>query len=132
MIIDAKENNKDFESSDSNDSEGKLDLMDEEELEMIRNHDVKKIGPVSKKNAIDRSADTNIDFIKGKEDEADNTIFIDKLPKDERSIKNLVKEVNIHIRQLEKQFFEEEDSEAEQEMKENLMKANYTDEEHNR
>lgn len=40
-------------------------------------------------------------------------MFIDNLPKDEQSIRVMLKEVNRHIRDLEKKFFEEEDSEAE-------------------
>ena len=45
--------------------------------------------------------------------EGDDNVFIDNLPKDEQSIKILLKEVNRHIRELERQFFEEEDSELE-------------------
>jgi hypothetical protein len=130
MIRDAKETNQDQDSSGEDDDD-KLDFMEEEELEMVRNSAAKKTGPVSKRNATDRSADTNVDEIQGKEDEADNTVFIDKLPKDERSIKDMIREVNYHIRDLERQFFEEEDSEAEREMKDNLMKANYSAAEHN-
>jgi hypothetical protein len=105
--------------------------MEEEELEMVKSSAAKRHGPISKRNAIDRSADTNADQIQGKEDEADDTVFIDNLPKDETSIREMIKEVNFHIRELEHQFFEEEDSEAEQEMKHNLMKANYSAAEHN-
>jgi hypothetical protein len=56
----------------------------------------------------------------GKEEEVEcpDNVFIDNLPKDEQSIRVLLKEVNRHIRELEKQFFEEEDSEAENEIKE--------------
>ena len=98
---------------------------------MVKNNHASKKGPVSKRNAIDRTADTNVNEIQGKEDEGDNTVFIDKLPKDEKSIKDMIKEVNYHIRELERQFFEEEDSEAEHEMKNNLVKENYSATEHN-
>lgn len=39
----------------------------------------------------------------------------------------MIHEVNYHIRDLEKKFFEEEDSEAEHEMKKNLKKINHSD-----
>lgn len=43
----------------------------------------------------------------------------------------MIKEVNQHIRLLEKQFFIEEDSEEELELKQNLNKANISAQEHN-
>lgn len=72
---------------------------------------------VGKKNAIDRSGDTNAADLEEREDEADDTVFIDNLPKDESSLRQMVKDVNFHIRDLEKQFFEEEDSDVEAELK---------------
>ena len=50
------------------------------------------------------------------EDEED-TVFIDNLPQDEAEIKRMLREVKKHIKELEKQFFEEEDSEQEEELK---------------
>lgn len=50
------------------------------------------------------------------EPEGDENVFIDNLPKDEHNIKILLKEVNKHIRELERQFFEEEDSEVEKQI----------------
>ena len=41
---------------------------------------------------------------------------MDNLPKDEHSIFVLLKEVNKHIRDLEKKFFEEEDSDTERDL----------------
>jgi hypothetical protein len=72
---------------------------------------------VGKKNAIDRSGDTNAGDLEEREDEADDTVFIDNLPKDESSLRQMIKDVNYHIRDLEKQFFEEEDSDVEAELK---------------
>lgn len=46
--------------------------------------------------------------------EGDN-VFIDNLPKKKNEIIVLLKEVNKHIRMLEQQFFEEEDSDVERE-----------------
>jgi uncharacterized protein YfkK (UPF0435 family) len=58
---------------------------------------------------------------KGRHDKApigdDSTVFIDNLPNDEFEIRRMLKEVKKHIKVLEKQFFEEEDSEKEDELK---------------
>ena len=56
--------------------------------------------------------------------EGDENVFIDNLPKDEQSIKILLKEVNRHIRDLERKFFEEEDSDAERELQRHLHTPN--------
>jgi uncharacterized membrane protein (DUF106 family) len=47
----------------------------------------------------------------------DETVFIDNLPNDDFEIRRMLKEVKKHIKALEKQFFEEEDSEKEEELK---------------
>lgn len=49
-------------------------------------------------------------------DEKD-TVFVDNLPKDEKGLVTLIKEVNGYIRDLERQFFIEEDSEEEEVLK---------------
>ena len=89
---------------------------------------------VCKKNATDKSGDTNADELQQQEDEADDTVFIDNLPKDEASLRLMIKDVNYHIRELERQFFEEEDSEEENELKMSLMnKQNkISEQEHNK
>ena len=46
-------------------------------------------------------------------------MFIDNLPKDDWALKLMIKDVNWHIRDLEKKFFEEEDSEVEEDLKQN-------------
>ena len=46
--------------------------------------------------------------------------MIDNLPKDEQSIYILLKEVNKHIRDLERKFFEEEDSDKERDLQRHL------------
>lgn len=58
-------------------------------------------------------------------------MFIDNLPKDERSIRIMLKDVNRHIRDLEKKFFEEEDSEAEEALKQDLESTDVSAAEHN-
>jgi len=47
-------------------------------------------------------------------EEEEETVFIDNLPADENEIKKMLREVKKHIKALEKQFFEEEDSEQEE------------------
>jgi len=65
------------------------------------------------------------------ENEGDENVFIDNLPKDENSIRILLKDVNKHIRELEKKFFEEEDSQGEEELKLNFEREGITAAEHN-
>ena len=50
-------------------------------------------------------------------EEEEDTVFIDNLPQDESEIKRMLREVKKHIKNLEKQFFEEEDSEQDEEVK---------------
>ena len=57
---------------------------------------------VGKKNATDRSGDINAQDLEEREDEADDTVFIDNLPKDEGNLRQMIKDVNYHIRDLEK------------------------------
>ena len=52
-------------------------------------------------------------------------MFIDNLPKDDWALKLMIKDVNWHIRDLEKKFFEEEDSEVEEDLKQNLSAAEH-------
>jgi len=49
----------------------------------------------------------------------EETVFIDNLPKDDWALNLMIKDVNWHIRDLEKKFFEEEDSEVEEDLKQN-------------
>jgi len=49
----------------------------------------------------------------------EKTVFIDNLPKDDWALNLMIKDVNWHIRDLEKKFFEEEDSEVEEDLKQN-------------
>lgn len=115
MLADAKEQ----EASDSSESsyDDHIDNMDEEEFVLNDSSNYKKGKAIRRKAAIDRCEDTNANDLEEQEDEADDTVFIDNLPKDEHSLKQMIKEVNYHIRDLEKQFFEEEDSEAEEELR---------------
>ena len=51
------------------------------------------------------------------EEEDEDAVFIDNLPNDEFEIRKLLKEVMKHAKLLEKQFFEDEDSEREDQLK---------------
>lgn len=57
---------------------------------------------MGKRNANDKTGDTNADELMQQEDEADDTVFIDNLPKDESSLRLMIKDVNYHIRELER------------------------------
>lgn len=79
----------------------------------------KSKGKTPRKHLKDEEAkDVNED--EGSDVEGDENVFIDNLPKDEQSIKILLKEVNRHIRDLERKFFEEEDSDAERDIQRHL------------
>ena len=73
----------------------------------------KKAGLKTKESALDRMGETDASKLMSREDDADDTVFIDNLPKDERSLREMIKCVNMNIRELERKFFEEEDSEVE-------------------
>lgn len=86
--------------------------LDEDDLENeFDEEDI--IVPVIKKKKLKKTS-IKTEEINQKEEELDDTVFIDNLPKDERSIRIMLKDVNRHIRDLEKKFFEEEDSEAQE------------------
>ena len=106
--------------------------MDEEDLQFMDEKIAHKVKNVGKRNANDRTGDTNADELQQQEDEADDTVFIDNLPKDEASLRLMIKDVNYHIRELERQFFEEEDSEEENELKTNLTKNKISESEYNK
>lgn len=118
---DAKNPDQDGGNDDSSVSDFSDHIDNLEEDDLINSAQIgskKKQGAIGKKAAIDRyNEDNNIEELNCREDEADDTVFIDNLPKDEASLKVMIKEVNQHIRMLEHQFFEEEDSDVELELK---------------
>jgi hypothetical protein len=126
---------------DYKNNEATLDDLDDEEQpldeEDLNDFDEEEIGPLAtptvkkeKKKASIKSEDGAL-MKTEVENEADDTVFIDNLPKDERSIRIMLKDVNRHIRDLERKFFEEEDSEAEEELKHDLENENVSAAEHN-
>jgi hypothetical protein len=76
--------------------------MEDEDLIFMDEKIAAKGKNMGKRNAIDRSGDTNADDLEQQEDEADDTVFIDNLPKDETSLRCMIKDVNYHIRELER------------------------------
>ena len=100
--------------------------MEEEDLNLDAEN---KKAATNKKNATDKANDVELEDIN--QDGADDTVFIDNLPKDPESLRAMIKDVNKHIRDLEKQFFEEEDSEIENDLKNNLKRENASAKEYN-
>jgi len=128
LIADAKECGQ-YQSSDSSEVEDRIDDMEEEDLDWGNKQKNKTV--VSKKSATDRTEENDVNNFEEQEDEADDTVFIDNLPKDEFTLRKMIKEVNYCVRDLEKQFFEEEDSEAELELKVNNKKNSISPADHN-
>lgn len=93
--------------------EGLMDDMEEEELEPEEaNESKKKKDPVKQiKKGRNRAQDADLG------DQEEETVFIDNLPSNEMDIRVMLKEVKKHIKILERQFFEEEDSDLEEEQK---------------
>jgi len=101
--------------------------MEEEDLNF--EPETKK-GATNKRSALDKTDDMELENL-NPNNEADDTVFIDNLPKDADSLRSMIKEVNKHIRDLERQFFEEEDSEIENDLKNNLKKEDASVKEYN-
>ena len=99
--VEESQEEKDLLDDQSLDEEYKLEL-DENEIEDIMPDVLEMdLNEILKKDKYDT------------EKEIEENVFIDNLPKEETAIKIMVKDVNKHIRDLERKFFEEEDSEEE-------------------
>jgi len=68
-----------------------MDNMEEEDMLMTDN--TKKI-TINKKSAMDKANDLDFTEMDPNKDEADDTVFIDNLPKDTVNLKNMIREVN--------------------------------------
>jgi hypothetical protein len=76
------------ESSDSEYEAMQIDDLEGDELGFMLDDKTAARGKnVGKKNATDRSGETNAQDLEEREDEADDTVFIDNLPKDEGSLR---------------------------------------------
>lgn len=136
--LESNPSDEDFQEgaeADAEPNDGTLDDLDDEdqpldEDDLENEFDEEDIAPVVKKEK-KRTIKTEEGVQKDVKDEVDDTVFIDNLPKDERSIRIMLKDVNRHIRDLEKKFFEEEDSEAEEELKQELECKDVSAAEHN-
>ena len=87
-------NERDFQekgledSSESDYQDMQIDDLEGDELGFLIDEKMAARGKnVGKKNAIDKSGDTNAQDLEEREDEADDTVFIDNLPKDESSLR---------------------------------------------
>jgi len=124
-----KEDGKDDESA--SDFSDQVDNMDDELINEEINK--KKAGlKTNKESALDKMGETDASKLMSREDDADDTVFIDNLPKDERSLREMIKCVNMNIRELERKFFEEEDSEVEDQLKFDLANEHVSSSEHNK
>lgn len=117
-----------------------MDDLDDEEQPLdeddLNDFDEEDLGPLTttvkkEKKKVNMKAEEGATVKNEADNEVDDTVFIDNLPKDERSIRIMLKDVNRHIRDLERKFFEEEDSEAEEELKHDLENENVSAAEHN-
>ena len=91
-----------------------------------------KKGPVNKKSAADKANEgLELEIDPNLDGGADDTVFIDNLPKEPEALRMMIKDVNKHIRDLERQFFEEEDSEIENDLKNNLKREDASAKEYN-
>lgn len=98
----ARKELEDGDESASSSFSDKMDEMVDDELIKDERDARKKYNDISRKNATDRAGDIDIDQLNSKQEEADDTVFIDNLPKDETSIRNMIKVVNVNIRELER------------------------------
>lgn len=103
--------------------EANLDGLDSGEEYMIGEKLSKTKGKTPRKHQKEEEIK---DVEEGSDIEGDENVFIDNLPKDEQSIKILLKEVNRHIRELERKFFEEEDSDTERDLQRHMHTPNAT------
>jgi len=120
----------DNDNDSASDYSDRVDNMDDELINEEINK--KNKGAKSAKSALDKMGETDADKLLSREDDADDTVFIDNLPKDERSLREMIKCVNMNIRELERKFFEEEDSEVEDQLKFDLANEKVTNSEHNK
>ena len=118
------------DNDSASDYSDQVDNMDDELINEEINK--KNKGAKSAKSALDKMGETDADKLLSREDDADDTVFIDNLPKDERSLREMIKCVNMNIRELERKFFEEEDSEVEDQLKFDLANEKVTNSEHNK
>jgi hypothetical protein len=98
----AKNGESPKDTSSESEFEANVDDMEEEDLLFMDEKIAQKHKNVGKRNANDKTGDTNADELMQQEDEADDTVFIDNLPKDESSLRLMIKDVNYHIRELER------------------------------
>lgn len=129
----ARANVRGVEGEDNESASDFSDQVDNMDDELINEEIQKNKGqPKSGKSALDKMGETDASKLESREDDADDTVFIDNLPKDERSLREMVKCVNMNIRELERKFFEEEDSEVEDQLKFDLANEKVSSTEHNK
>ena len=93
--------------------------MDDLEPEHISDEEDESRKKKSKESSkgFSRKHRTEIEDAQLENDEQEETVFIDNLPNDEMNIKLMLNQVKRHIATLEQQFFDEENSDPEEEDK---------------
>jgi hypothetical protein len=102
-----QEEHEEYEPEGDLDLDG-MDGLEEDDIDQDYAQIAKKSKPRKLKTEKDAQPDSDPD------EKLDETVFIDNLPKEETAIRVMLKDVNKNIRILEKNFFEEEDSEEEE------------------
>lgn len=77
------------------------EMEDDDLLKEERTKDNKYTNEITKKSALDRAGDVDTANLNTRQDEADDTVFIDNLPKDEQSLRTLIENIDVNIRVLE-------------------------------
>eukprot|EP00347_Sterkiella_histriomuscorum_P000277 403376498 len=103
---------EDFDEDDDSDEDIHMDDLENESLSFDRNNR-KSHKPVCKRTREENILDADL----GDEKDDEDTIFIDNLPSDEFSIRRQLQDVKSYIKQFEMLFFEEEDSDKEEQLK---------------
>ena len=96
--------------------EAPLDDLEPEHISDEEDESRKKKSKESSKG-FSRKHRTEIEDAQLENDEQEETVFIDNLPNDEMNIKLMLNQVKRHIATLEQQFFDEENSDPEEEDK---------------
>ena len=104
------------EGEDS-DEEAPMDDLEPEHISDDEEESRKKKSGKESTKGWTRRHKTDVDDAQLEGDEQEETVFIDNLPNDEISIKAMLGQVAKHIAQLERRFFEEENSDVEEEEK---------------
>ena len=108
---------------DDEDADSQI-AMDQLEVEVLSEDEEDKAlhKKAKKERTVTRRHRSDVEEAKLEDDEQCETVFLDNLPNEEDQILTMLKDCRIEIKKLEEQFFEENDSELEEEAEKDLMK----------